>query len=564
MKKTILLVLVVLIGMVTEQANADFVFGEPMNLGSTVNSSAGAEDPEISADGLKLYFNSNRAGGYGKGDLWVTTRSTVEDNWEIPVNLGPTVNSSSDDFAPDVSPDGLILHFASDRPGGFGNYDLWVTSRATMDDDWATPVNLGPTINSSDMDGCPAVSDDGLELYFWSNRPGGSGSIDLWIAKRATIEDDWDTPVNLGPVINSSAMDFCPHISVDGRLLFFISGRSGGYGGFYGDIWITTRHTLSDPWGTPMNLGPIVNSPASEGGPALSSDGTTFYFSSDRPGGFGSYDLFEAAIIPVVDLNGDGIVDSADMRIMVDHWGEDYPLCDIGPMPWGDGTVDVHDLIVLSQHLFEEVFQPELIAYWKLDETAGDIAYNSISDNHGVLSGNPTWQPDSGHADGALQFDGVDGYITTDFVLNPVTNPFSVFTWIKDGAPGQVIISQSNGANWLGADADTGCLMTELMPPAVGRFVPQPLKSDAVITDGQWYRIGFVWDGSYRCLYVDGIEVARDAQALNLAPLKSANGGLYIGTSKTLDAGTFFSGLIDDVRIYNKALSAEEIAALSQ
>ncbi|MBN2592850.1 MAG: PD40 domain-containing protein, partial [Sedimentisphaerales bacterium] len=108
---------------VAASARADFIFGEPQNLGPTVNTSAGAEDPEISADGLKLYFNSNRAGGYGKGDLWVTSRSTVEDNWEIPENLGPTVNSSSDDFAPDVSPDGLILHFASDRPGGFGNYD---------------------------------------------------------------------------------------------------------------------------------------------------------------------------------------------------------------------------------------------------------------------------------------------------------------------------------------------------------------------------------------------------------------------------------------------------------
>ena len=333
---------------------ADFTFGSLTNLGPTVNSSAGAEDPEISADGLKLYFNSNRTGGYGKGDIWVTSRATIEDNWEIPVNLGPTVNSSSDDFAPDVSPDGLILYFASDRPGGYGNYDLWVTSRITIDDDWGIPENLGPNINSSAMDGCPAILDDGLELYFWSNRPGGSGSIDLWIAKRAKIEDDWDTPVNLGPVINSSAMDFCPHISADGLLLFFISARSGGYGGFYGDIWITTRNTLGDPWGTPINLGPMVNSSASEGGPALSTDGSIFYFSSERSGGFGSFDLWQVSINPIVDFNSDGMVDAADMCIMVDYWGTDEPLCDIGPTPFGDGIVDVEDLIVLAEHLFEE------------------------------------------------------------------------------------------------------------------------------------------------------------------------------------------------------------------
>ena len=69
-------------------------------------------------------------------------------------------------------------------------------------------------------------------------------------------------------------------------------------------------------------------------------------------------DLWQAPIIPIVDLNSDGIVDSADMVIMVDNWGTDNSLCDIGPMPWGDGVVDVEDLIVLAEHLFEEVPQP--------------------------------------------------------------------------------------------------------------------------------------------------------------------------------------------------------------
>jgi len=96
--------------------------------------------------------------------------------------------------------------------------------------------------------------------------------------------------------------------------------------------------------------------------------------------------------------------------------------------------------------------------------------------------------------------------------------------------------------------------MTGLVPPPVGRFIAQPLGSQVVINDGLWHNVGFVWDGSYRYLYVDGIEVAKDAIALTLAPLESATGGLYIGAGKNLDAGTFFSGLIDDVRIYNRAV----------
>ena len=253
---------------------------------------------------------------------------------------------------------------------------------------------------------------------------------------------------------------------------------------------------------------------------------------------------------------------------MVDHWGENYSLCDIAPSPFGDGIVDVQDLIVLAEHLFEEVFTIELVAYWKLDETEGDIAYNSIGDNHGILSGNLTWQPDSGKVAGALQFDGIDDYVETGFVLNPAGGSFSVFAWIKGGAPGQVIISQADGVGtgetWLGMDALGGNLMTGLLPPPVGRFASQPLGSEAVITDGLWHHVGFVWDGSYRILYVDGTEVAKDTNPITLAPLKSANDGLYIGAGKTLDAGSFFSGLIDDIRIYNVARTAEQITALAQ
>jgi hypothetical protein len=104
--------------------------------------------------------------------------------------------------------------------------------------------------------------------------------------------------------------------------------------------------------------------------------------------------------------------------------------------------------------------------------------------------------------------------------------------------------------------------MTGLVPPSVGWVAKKPLVSESIITDDQWHHIGFVWDGSHRILYADGIEVAKDTAAQN--PLKPADGGLYIGAGKTLSTGTFFSGLIDDVRVYNIALSAEEITALSQ
>jgi hypothetical protein len=174
------------------------------------------------------------------------------------------------------------------------------------------------------------------------------------------------------------------------------------------------------------------------------------------------------------------------------------------------------------------------------------MAYNNASDCDGILTGGPVWQPDSGMVAGALQFDGIDDYVSTDFVLNPSDSTFSVIAWIKGGAPGQVVISQQSMSNWLMVDAE-GNLMTELK--CTGRFAG-PLFSETIITDGQWHRIGLVWDGSHRMLYVDDVVVAEDIQI----GLVGSEGGLYIGCGKTMESGTFFSGLIDDVRIYNRVV----------
>jgi hypothetical protein len=197
--------------------------------------------------------------------------------------------------------------------------------------------------------------------------------------------------------------------------------------------------------------------------------------------------------------------------------------------------------------------------HWKLDETEGSIAYDSEGDNSGTLNGNPLWRPAGGKIDGALEFDGTDDYVSTDFVLNPADGPFSVSAWMKGGAPGQAVISQTGGVNWLCSDASAGNLMTELRHIA-GRVAGLPLLSQTVVTDGDWHCVGFVWDGSSRILYADGAEVATDTQT----GLGSSAGGLYIGTGKNLDPASFFSGLIDDVRIYDEPLSPEYIAALAR
>jgi hypothetical protein len=223
-----------------------------------------------------------------------------------------------------------------------------------------------------------------------------------------------------------------------------------------------------------------------------------------------------------------------------------------------------YEPIIIDCDILGPVRDSLAMPYWKLDEETGNIAHDSLGVHNGTVHGEPLWQPTGGIIDGALQFDGTDDYISTDFILDPSLGTFSVFAWVKGGEPGQVIITQLTGAGniWLGLDDSSGALMTGLVPPSSGWTAKKPLVSESTVSDGQWHHLGFVWDGSYRILYADGIEVAKDTAAQN--PLKSATGGLYISAGKTLSESTFFSGLIDDVHIYNVALSAEKIEALAQ
>jgi hypothetical protein len=248
----------------------------------------------------------------------------------------------------------------------------------------------------------------------------------------------------------------------------------------------------------------------------------------------------------MVDFNRDGIVDIEDLLRLIESWSLDDPMCDIAPRPSGDGVVDALDLELLMSYWGQPVEDPTLIAHWALDEAEGAVAYDSAGVNDAFVVGGASWQPGSGQVDGALQLNGVDGCAIAGSVMNPADDPFSVLAWVNGGAPGQVVVSQQGVVNWLAADAE-GNLMTEFAGP--GRN-SGPLRSQTVITDGTWHRIGFVWDGSHRTLYIDGLVVAEDTQP----GLVGSQVGLYIGVGKNYASGTFFSGLIDDIRIYNRVV----------
>jgi hypothetical protein len=336
-----------LFGLDTSPAQANFALGEPVNPGAVVNSPGGEQLPVLSPDGLELYFGSSRSGGYGGLDIWVTKRSNPEDPWGPPANLGPQINASGFDFAGGLSADGLTLYFGQ---GPWGNCTGCMTTRATKDAPWAPPVRLGPVFTVHE---CPGpISSDGLELFVSGARPGGFGSVDMWVITRATPSDPWGTPVNLGATINSPSYDLPVWLSPDDLTLIFSSNRPGGFGSW--DLWEITRSSKASAWGPPRNLGPLVNTLYSECGATISPDGRWCYFDdymAPRPGGLGACDIWQAPIIPIADFNADGKVDAKDMALLEINLGKNTTSCDIGPFPWGDGVVDERDLRVLMESL---------------------------------------------------------------------------------------------------------------------------------------------------------------------------------------------------------------------
>ncbi len=181
-------------------------------------------DPFLSPDGSRLFFWSTRPTGDGaappqSSDLWVVERRA--DSWGAPQPLGPPVNDASGEPFPAVAADGT-LYFGSPRPGGRGAVDLY-RSRPNASG-YGVPENLGITINSpaTELDGY--VSPDQGVLVFASDRPGGHGNLDLYVSHR--IVGGWSPARNLGRGVNGPDDEFCPQVTPDGRVLIF--SRSKG------------------------------------------------------------------------------------------------------------------------------------------------------------------------------------------------------------------------------------------------------------------------------------------------------------------------------------------------
>jgi outer membrane protein OmpA-like peptidoglycan-associated protein/Tfp pilus assembly protein PilF len=272
---------------------------DPKNLGQNVNSSQDEYYPALTADEKTLLFTRNRLDPNSpmnglQEDFYISKYDDKTNTWGEAVNIGGPINTPSNEGAPTLSADGQVLIFtACDLYGsygkdrsGLGSCDIFYSRK--KGNSWSKPINLGNVINTRSWDSQPSFSSDGRTLYFVSNRSGGFGESDIWVS---SIGDDgvWSKVQNLGPNINTPFQEESVFIHPDNQTLYFASSGHVGMGGL--DIYVS-RKQADGTWGKAQNLGYPINTFKDENSLLVGASGKIAYFSSNREGGFGGLDIY--------------------------------------------------------------------------------------------------------------------------------------------------------------------------------------------------------------------------------------------------------------------------------
>jgi hypothetical protein len=270
----------------------------PVNLGSSINTKDDEYWPSITADGQTMMFTrqinpTNNPGfrGLVQEDFYISY--FLDNSWQPSFNAGAPLNSLQNEGAQSLSSDGTYMFFTGcNRPDGLGACDIYFSSFGNGK--WSAPSNIGPPVNTNRWESQPSISADGKTLFFSSNRAGGYGGKDIWLS-RLNEKNKWSEPVNLGSTINTEGDEMSPFIHFDGKTLYFASDGRTGMGGF--DLYMT-RMKDDSTWTEPKNLGYPINTFSDETGLIIESAGQKAYFSTIRDKSQGkdifSFDLYEA------------------------------------------------------------------------------------------------------------------------------------------------------------------------------------------------------------------------------------------------------------------------------
>jgi outer membrane protein OmpA-like peptidoglycan-associated protein len=261
---------------------SDYRF-QPINMGDSVNSRFSEYFPTITIEGNQLVFT--RRVNNANEDFYTTQKT--RGNWSVSRGLLGAINTNQNEGAQNISQDGEWLIFTGcNFPDGEGSCDLYISYLTS--DGWSSPENLGPRINTAAWESAPSLSPDKRELYFASNREGGYGASDIYISRRLP-NGLWSQPENAGPSINTAGNESCPFIHADNLTLYFTSDGHRGYGG---DDLFVVRKLPANNWSKVENLGFPINTIENEGSLVVAADGKTAFYASDRSDSKGGLDLY--------------------------------------------------------------------------------------------------------------------------------------------------------------------------------------------------------------------------------------------------------------------------------
>lgn len=266
----------------------------PVNIGPNVNSDGYEYINAVSLDESQLFFT--RKGSDVRSDesfyRSISARSASGQlNWSPAIEIGAPINTPGNEGALCVSPDGMtIIITCCSRGDSYGSCDLYVSHK--LGDNWLEPQNLGAEINTIAWESQPCLGADGRSLYFVSTRKGGFGGSDIW---KSTLQDDgyWSKPENLGESINTASDEMAPFIHPDGRTLYFSSRGHLGMGG--ADLFMC-RLDANGNWQKPENFGFPVNTSRDEINLIINAKGSEAFISAEREKGFGNTDIYRFEI----------------------------------------------------------------------------------------------------------------------------------------------------------------------------------------------------------------------------------------------------------------------------
>ncbi|NIP25430.1 MAG: hypothetical protein GWN67_13760 [Phycisphaerae bacterium] len=566
-----------------------------------VNTQYAERTPFLSSDGLSLYFARGNTSGYYYFRIFEATRQEPFGPFTSVNEVLSSVNQHV--FAPWVSPDNLRMYYFAQSE----NPVLWqlkVSERAADNDPWPQGSDISE-LNLLGKIYKPGLTGDELTIVFTSyDIAGGQGGYDIWMATRPDMNSPFENVTNLSE-INTASNDGNPYISPDGLKLYFHSDRNGP-----AQLFKATRNSLTEPFGNIEHLSFFDTPAGSSVSPSLSSDGTALYFIRALTGQttdiYVSYTPYLAALTRIENAITEKL-DALDKvnAALEKEWTAYDALQEL--LESGDyGDLSKGDIVTAMQKVYSAIQHQELskktleksiekledalaalgwqppppppiplpVAHWTFDEGSGTTAYDSVSTNDGTVYG-ATWT--TGQINKALSFDGVNDYVCApdDYSLDLGTHDLSFAFWFKtnESSITQMLTKRSTTTGpsnrvWDGysaallADGTVNVHFRHSASSDSGVVV----TSTASYNDGNWHHLAGIYTRSANLdLYVDGVPEGAQgdisyAENKNIDLTQPLAIGCRIVHGRSNDL--YFNGTIDDVAIYNRALSEREIQQL--